>query len=226
MKFTPHDYQTFAIEHILRNDVSALFLDMGLGKTVITLTAIQRLLPQIHKVLIIAPLRVARDTWPAEIRKWDHLRDLSYAVAVGSECERLAALRTQADIRQLGERFHIREIACDRWNASMMVQELEDEGFTLIPFGQGFRDMSNPTKDLMRLVLEGSLRHDRNPVLRWNMDNVFVRTDPAGNIKIDKEKSTEKVDGAVALVMALDRALKSQGADSVYDSRGFLTLDW
>ena len=126
-------------------------------------------------------------------------------------------------INELGERFEIREIAYDRWNATMMVQALQDDGFTLVPFGQGFRDMSNPTKDLMRLVLEGSLRHNKNPVLRWNMDNVFVRTDPAGNIKIDKEKSTEKVDGAVALVMALDRAMKNQG-ESVYNSRGLLIL--
>ena len=130
----------------------------------------------------------------------------------------------QEFIRHLGERFNIREIAFDRWNASMMVQVLEDDGFTMIPFGQGFRDMSSPTKDLMRMVLEGSLRHNGNPVLRWNMDNVFVRTDPAGNLKIDKEKSTEKVDGAVALVMALDRALKSQHNTSVYDDRGLLLI--
>lgn len=97
----------------------------------------------------------------------------------------------------------------------------------MVPFGQGFRDMSNPTKDLMRLVLEGTLRHNKHPVLRWCMDNVFVRTDPAGNIKIDKEKSTEKVDGAVALVMGLDRALKNENAaSSIYDVRDMLTLDW
>ncbi len=130
----------------------------------------------------------------------------------------------QEFIRQLGERFNIREIAYDRWNASMMVQALEDEGFTMIPFGQGFRDMSNPTKDLMRMVLDRSLWHNRQPVLRWNMDNVYVRTDPAGNLKIDKEKSTEKVDGAVALVMALDRALKNQHGGSVYDNRSLLIL--
>ena len=124
----------------------------------------------------------------------------------------------------LGERYNIREIAYDRWNATMMVQALQDDGFTMIPFGQGFRDMSPPTKELMRLVLERSLRHNGHPVLRWNMDNVFVRTDPAGNLKIDKEKSTEKVDGAVALVMALDRAMKNQGGGSVYDTRGFLVL--
>ena len=127
-------------------------------------------------------------------------------------------------IIQLGERYNIREIAYDRWNATMMVQALQDDGFTMIPFGQGFRDMSPPTKELMRLVLERSLLHNGHPVLRWNMDNVFVRTDPAGNLKIDKEKSTEKVDGAVALVMALDRAMKNQNEGSVYDTRGLIIL--
>jgi phage terminase large subunit-like protein len=77
----------------------------------------------------------------------------------------------------------------------------------------------------MRVVLERKLNHGGNPVLRWNMDNAYVRTDPAGNLKIDKEKSTEKVDGAVALVMALDRALKNRNTGSVYDSgRGLLII--
>jgi len=127
-------------------------------------------------------------------------------------------------ICQLGERYNIREIAYDRWNATMMVQALQDDGFTMIPFGQGFKDMSPPTKELMRLVLERHINHGGHPVLRWNMDNAFVRTDPAGNQKIDKEKSTEKVDGAVALVMALDRAMKNQGGGSVYDERGLLFI--
>ena len=100
-----------------------------------------------------------------------------------------------------------------------------DDGFTMIPFGQGFRDMSPPTKELMRIVLEHRLNHGGHPVLRWNFDNAYVRTDPAGNLKLDKEKSTEKIDGAVALVMALDRAMKNQnGCDSVYDDRGLLLL--
>ena len=128
-------------------------------------------------------------------------------------------------ILQLNEHYNIREIAYDRWNASMMVQTLQDDGFTMVPFGQGFRDMSAPTKELMRLVLEQKLVHGGHPVLRWNMDNVFVRTDPAGNIKIDKEKSTEKVDGAVALVMGLDRAMKNlNGGDSIYNHRGLIIL--
>ena len=123
-------------------------------------------------------------------------------------------------ICELGERYNIREIAYDRWNATMMVQALEDDGFTMIPFGQGFRDMSPPTKELMRIVLEHRLNHGGHPVLRWNFDNAY-----AGNLKLDKEKSTEKIDGAVALVMALDRAMKNQnGGDSVYDDRGLLLL--
>ena len=127
-------------------------------------------------------------------------------------------------ICELGERYDIREIAHDRWNATMMVQTLEDDGFTMVPFGQGFKDMSPPTKELMRIVLEHKLCHGGHPVLRWNMDNAYVRTDPAGNLKLDKEKSTEKVDGAVALVMALDRAMKNQGGDSVYNHRGLIVL--
>ncbi|MDD3337125.1 MAG: terminase large subunit [Eubacteriales bacterium] len=96
----------------------------------------------------------------------------------------------------------------------------------MVPFGQGFKDMSPPTKELMRLVLEHNVAHGGHPVLRWNMDNAYVRTDPAGNQKIDKQKSTEKVDGAVALVMGLDRAMKNgNGGGSVYDSRGLLVLD-
>ena len=128
-------------------------------------------------------------------------------------------------ICELGEKYNIREIAYDRWNATQMVQNLEDDGFTMIPFGQGFRDMSPPTKELMRLVLEHKLAHGGHPVLRWNMDNAFVRTDPADNLKIDKQKSTEKVDGAVALVMALDRAMKNQNSGgSVYDERDMIFL--
>ena len=129
-------------------------------------------------------------------------------------------------ICQLGERYNIREIAYDRWNATMMVQALEDDGFTMIPFGQGFKDMSPPTKELMKLVLEEKIAHGGHPVLRWMMDNIYIRTDPAGNIKPDKEKSTEKIDGAVATVMALDRAIRcgNDTSESVYDSRGLLFI--
>ncbi len=128
-------------------------------------------------------------------------------------------------IEELGKKFHIKEIAFDRWGAVQMVQNLEGLGFTVVPFGQGFKDMSPPTKRLMELVLERNVAHGGHPVLRWMMDNIFVRTDPAGNIKPDKEKSTEKIDGAVAAVMALDRAVRNGGSTgSVYDERGILSF--
>ena len=93
-------------------------------------------------------------------------------------------------------------------------------------FGQGFKDMSPPTKELMRLTLDEQLAHGGHPVLRWMMDNIHVRTDPAGNLKPDKEKSTEKIDGAVAAIMALDRAVRGGGMTgaSIYDERGLLLI--
>ena len=129
-------------------------------------------------------------------------------------------------IDDLGKRYNIKEIAFDRWGAVQMTQDLDNLGFTVIPFGQGFKDMSPPTKELMNLVLAKQIKHDGNPVLHWMMDNVCVRVDPAGNIKMDKARSTEKIDGAVATVMALDRAIRngSGASESVYDSRGLLII--
>jgi len=96
MKYQPHDYQEYATRFIVEHPIAAVFLQMGLGKSVITLTAIQELALErfeVCRVLVIAPLRVARDTWPAEIQKWDHLHGLTYSVAVGTESERIAALK-------------------------------------------------------------------------------------------------------------------------------------
>ena len=101
MKFVPHEYQTYATDFILTHPTSAILLAMGLGKSVITLTALFDLCLdrfEIGKTLIIAPLRVARDTWPAEIQKWDHLQGLTYSVAVGTEAERKVALRQRVDL--------------------------------------------------------------------------------------------------------------------------------
>ena len=129
-------------------------------------------------------------------------------------------------IEEMGTKYNIREIAFDRWGAVQMVQNLEGMGFTVVPFGQGFKDMSPPTKELMKLTLEQKLAHGGHPVLRWMMDNIYIRTDPAGNIKADKEKSTEKIDGAVATIMALDRAIRcgNESGASVYDSRGIIYI--
>ena len=101
MKFIPHDYQKYAIDFIKNNKVAALLLDMGLGKTVTTLTAIKDLMHDnftIQRVLIIAPLRVTQSTWPTEIEKWDHLKDLTYSVVLGKPSQRMAALQKNANI--------------------------------------------------------------------------------------------------------------------------------
>ena len=129
-------------------------------------------------------------------------------------------------IEKLGEKYNIREIAFDRWGAVQMVQNLEGMGFTVVPFAQGFASMSPPTKELMKLTLEERIAHGGHPVLRWMMDNIYIRTDPAGNIKPDKQKSTEKIDGAVAMIMALDRAIRcgNELDTSVYDERGIIFI--
>ena len=100
MKYNPHKYQSYATDFIISHPIAAVFLEMGLGKSIITLTAITKLKAEdaICKVLVIAPLRVARDTWPSEIAKWDHLKNLDYAVAVGTEAERKAAIRKDATV--------------------------------------------------------------------------------------------------------------------------------
>ena len=107
-----------------------------------------------------------------------------------------------------------------------MTQNLENLGFSVVPFGQGFKDMSPPTKDLMRLTLSKQIAHGGHPVLRWMADNIVVRTDPAGNIKVDKEKSSEKIDGIVALIMGLARATVNPPDDdgSIYDERDMIVL--
>lgn len=128
-------------------------------------------------------------------------------------------------IEDLSEIYHIKEIAYDRWNATQMVQNLEGMGLTMIPFGQGYKDMSPPSKELFKLMMEGKIQHGGHPVLKWMGQNVVMRQDPAGNINPDKEKSVEKIDGIVALIMGLDRCIRHQGeSGSVYDERGILSF--
>lgn len=131
-------------------------------------------------------------------------------------------------IEELGKKYHILEIAFDRWGAVQMTQNLEGMGFTVVPFGQGFKDMSPPTKEFYKLLMEGKIIHGGNPVMRWMAGNVVVDRDPAENIKPTKAKSPEKIDGIVAAIMALDRCIRNAGAQqgSIYDDpdRGLLVF--
>ncbi len=128
-------------------------------------------------------------------------------------------------IGELGKRFNIREVAIDRWNSTQLQTQLDDDGFTVVQFGQGFASMSAPTKDLEGLVLSRRLAHAGQPVLRWMASNVMVEIDAAGNLKPSKKRATEKIDGIVALIMALGRALVQPAQKaSVYEHRGFIEL--
>jgi len=131
-----------------------------------------------------------------------------------------------AQIDEDAQNYDLKEIAFDRWGATKMVSELQERGGEdwMVQFGQGFASMSPPMKELERIYMDGKLAHGNNPVLNWMADNLVAREDPAGNIKPDKEKSREKIDGVVALIMALDRATRHQSSGSVYAERGIITL--
>ncbi len=130
-----------------------------------------------------------------------------------------------AQIDRDAQTFDLAEVAYDRWGMTQLSQDLAESGMTVVPFGQGFASMSGPTKDLERLVLSETYRHGGNPVMRWMVDNVVTRMDPAGNVKPDKGRSTEKIDGVVAAVMALDRATRHEGPKrSKYEDEGLTMI--
>lgn len=124
----------------------------------------------------------------------------------------------RATLRELAARYRVAEVAFDRWGAVQISQALIEDGFVMVQFGQGFTSMAHPTSELLRMVVGGEIGHDGHPILRWNMDNLVVEQDAAGNVKPSKRKSREKIDGAVACIMALDRALRNR-AVSVYEGR-------
>lgn len=144
-------------------------------------------------------------------------------------------------IKDVRGQYNLRELAYDRYGARQLIENLEEDGFlvepeeiqknknstapVIVPFGQGFLSMSPTTKELMTLVLQKKIRHGGHSVLRWNADNMVVQQDAAGNLKPDKAKATQKIDGMVALIMALDRAIRhGDEGGSVYDKRGIVSL--
>ena len=128
-------------------------------------------------------------------------------------------------IKEIAEFVNIQEIAYDRWNSSQLVIDLVNDGLPMIPFGQGFASMSAPTKELEKIVLAKELNHGGNKVLRWMCSNLAMKTDPAGNIKMDKAKSSEKIDGMIALVMALGSYMNGNTTEeNPYDDRGFVFI--
>lgn len=120
--------------------------------------------------------------------------------------------------------YDLDEIAFDRWGSTKIIQDIEEHGLTCVQFGQGYASMSPPMKEMEKLILSHKLAHGNNPILNWMADNLVALEDPAGNIKPDKERSLERIDGMVALIMALARAVIHTDNGSVYDERGIVTL--
>ena len=128
-------------------------------------------------------------------------------------------------ILELSDQFNILGIAYDRWNASSLVLDLvNDHNVPMAPFGQGFLSMSAPTKEFEKIILGEQLVHNGNPVMSWAINNVAIQEDPAGNLKPNKAKSTEKIDPVVAAIMALGEHMTTEDLDSIYDQRGLLIL--
>ena len=132
----------------------------------------------------------------------------------------------KADILQIVEEFDLQSTAYDRWNASQTIIDLQNECMDCSPFGQGYGSMGAPTKEFEKMVLTEKIEHFGNPVLRWMMSSTVVKTDPAGNIKPDKEKSVQKIDGIVASIMALGEWMTAQSEEdnNPYNQRGMLSL--
>lgn len=173
-----------------------------------------------EKYVILPFFWVPQDTIPLRVRRtsvpYDKWQAQGYLMATEGNVIHYGFIEKFID--DLGKIYNIKEIAYDRWGAVEMTQALEGMGFTVVPFGQGFSSMSPPTKRFYELLMEGKMIHGAHPVLRWMAGNVVVDTDPAGNIKVTKRRSPDKVDGIVAAIMALDRCIRhEENTGSVYD---------
>lgn len=198
------------------NDLSAFMLlfpptrDPALGSMAEKWVVLSRFWVPVEDIL----RRARRDRVPYDV--W---RDQGFLTATPGNATDFAFI--EAEIIALAGRFDLRELAYDRTFAGEIVQHLQDEGINLVQFGQGFLSMAAPTAELERLAVSRLLWHGGHPVLRWNASNVAVRHDPAGNIKPDKERSSERIDGIVALCNALGRAMMrdESAGRSVYQAR-------
>jgi len=130
----------------------------------------------------------------------------------------------RADLNETAKIYNIKEIAIDRWNASQLMTQLDGDGFTVVPFGQGYASLSSPSKELEVAVLNERLEHGGHPVMRWMASNVAIEMDAAGNIKPSKKISNQRIDGVVSLIMALGRYSVHKSDDSIYSKRGLITF--
>lgn len=186
------------------------------------ITAFVLVFPPLHdgeKYIVVPHFWLPRETLDLRVRRehvpydvWERMG--LFHVTEGNVVDYNFVRKT---INELHTMYNIKEIAADRWNATQLITDLEGDGVTVVPMGMGFKDMSPPMKELYKLILEGMFVHGGNPVLRWMAGNVVAEIDAAENIKPSKKKSTEKIDGIVAWIMALDRCIRHELEGSVYD---------
>ena len=156
------------------------------------------------------PLRVRRTSVPYDV--WE-----KKGVLKATPGNVIDYAYIQNTIEELSKVYNIREIAFDRWGSNMLVERLTEMGLTVVPIGQGFKDMSAPSREFYEQLMKGNMIHGGNPIMRWMCGNVVIDQDPAGNIKPTKAKSADKIDGVVAAIMALDRCVRQEKTGSVYD---------
>lgn len=161
----------------------------------------------------------------SEKDKVDYVTWINQGYIIGTEGDVADYDFIKHKIVELKNEYDIQAICYDRWNASQLVIDLQDkEGVEMDGFGQGYKSMSAPTKEFEKLILGKQIQHDGNPVMNWMLSNVAIMEDPAGNIKCAKNKSKEKIDGIISIIMALGSFMTEENTDSVYDQRGLLIL--
>lgn len=164
-------------------------------------------------------IKIRNDESHGNYLKW---KDSGYLITTPGDVTDYDFIRE--DLKQLAENIYIEELAIDRWNATQISTQLIDDGLDVVPYGQGWQSMTSPTKELERLIISKKIVHSGDPVLAWMVSNVAIQSDAAGNMKPDKGKSAEKIDGVVAVIMALGRAMVADPDDgsSIYDDSGIM----
>ena len=173
-----------------------------------------------EKYIMLCYAWVPEDTIPSRVRRtgfpYDNWVAQGYMTATPGNVIDYAYI--QNTIEELSHIYNIKEIAFDRWGSAMLVERLTEMGITVVPIGQGFKDMSAPSKAFYEEMMKGNIIHGDQPVFKWMCGNVVVETDPAGNIKPTKSKSKEKIDLVVAAIMALDRCIRNENTTQyIYD---------
>ena len=201
--------------HALKGRQCYIGMDLSSTKD---LTALVAVFPDDDGFDVLAEFFVPRDTLRERSTRdrvpYDQWARDGHLTATDGNVVDYEAVRKR--LQDWGDEFQVLEIAFDPWNATDLVTRLQGDGFTCVPMRQGFASLSAPTKSLEKAILGRTLRHDGHPVLRWNISNIAVESDASGNLKLSKKVSTERIDGAAAMVMAVDRMDRHQAKPPEY----------